>query len=331
MTFASLPATVLAPLLGASFDTDLFLDQFVLGLQDGSIYASLALALVIIYRTTGLLNFAQGEMAMFSGFLAWNFIDNYDTPIGLAILIGVVLSFVGGALIELLLVRPVNEKAGTNPLPIVIVTIGLFLGLNALAQRIWGTDGKNFGSVFGDDTHDLGSVTLSNQAIGTFAVLAVEVAILWVVFQKTKVGLAIRGVASNRESAALVGVPVHRTLMFGWGLAAALGAVAGTLYFSRLEAFDTNTMQLVLIYSFAAATLGGFDSPVGAVVGGLIVGVVSNLMASGDTIVRDVPVISDAVGYFGGDLALAPAFILILLVLLLRPSGLFGKAQVSRV
>jgi branched-chain amino acid transport system permease protein len=107
--------------------------------------------------------------------------------------------------------------------------------------------------------------------------------------------------------------------------------VAGSLYFSRLEAFDTNTMQLVLIYSFAAATLGGFDSPVGAVVGGLIVGVVSNLMASGDTILQDVPVLSSAVGYFGGDLALAPAFILILLVLLLRPSGLFGKAQVSRV
>jgi branched-chain amino acid transport system permease protein len=317
--------------LAASFDTDLFLDQFVLGLQEGSIYASLALALVIIYRTTGLLNFAQGEMAMFSGFLAWNFIENFDTPIGLAILIGVVLSFVLGGLVELLLVRPVSERAGGNPLPIVIVTIGLFLGLNALAQRIWGTDGKSFGRVFGDGSVDIGSVTVSHQALGTFAVLAAEVVVLWFVFQRTKVGLAIRGVASNRESAALVGVPVNRTLMFGWGLAAALGAVAGSLFFSRLEAFDTNAMQLVLIYAFAAATLGGFDSPVGAVVGGLIVGVVSALMSSGDSIIQDVPVVSSAIGYFGGDLALAPAFILILLVLLFRPSGLFGKAEVSRV
>ncbi len=297
---------------------DLFIDRLILGLQEGAIYASLALALVIIYRSSGLLNFAQGEMALFSGFLTWwlaSTDEGLGLPVGLAILLSVAISFVGGALIERLLIRPVS--GGPNPLPVVIVTIGLFLGLNALAGYLWGTDGKALEPVFGAEQIEVGPVTISRMTIGILVVLAVEVLLLWALFQKTKLGLGIRGVASNRESSALVGVPVNRMLMIGWGLAAALGAVAGSLYFSTVS-FDTTSMQLVLIYAFAAATLGGFDSPVGAVVGGLIVGEVS-VMASG------------YIGWIGGELRLMPAFILILGVLLIRPQGLFGKAQVSRV
>lgn len=294
---------------------ELFLDRLVLGLQEGAVYASLALALVIIYRGTGLLNFAQGEMALFSGFLAWSLIDG-GMATALAIGVAVVASFLGGAAIERLLIRPVS--GGDNPLPIVIVTIGLFLALNSLAAWIWGREGKQFDRVFGDGTIDVGPVTISHMVIGTLVVLAVEVVLLYLLFQKTKIGLGIRGVASNRESSALVGVPVNRMLMLSWGLAAALGAVAGCLYFSSLTAFDTTTMQLVLIYAFAAATLGGFDSMVGAVVGGIVVG--------------EVAVMSEGyIDAIGGDLRLAPAFVLILVVLLVRPQGLFGKAQVSRV
>ena len=294
---------------------DLFLDRLILGLQEGAIYASLALALVIIYRTTGLLNFAQGEMALFSGFLTWSFVDA-GLPVGVAMILSVALSFIGGALIERLLIRPVS--GGDNPLPIVIVTIGLFLGLNALAGFLWGTDGKSIPPVFGSGRLEIGPVTISYMTLGILGVLVVEVVLLWALFQKTKVGLGIRGVASNRESSSLVGVPVNRMLMIGWGLAAALSAVAGSLYFSSLAAFDTTSMQLVLIYAFAAATLGGFDSPVGAVVGGLIVGEVA-VMASG------------YLGFIGGELRLAPAFVLIVAVLLIRPQGLFGRAEVSRV
>ena len=164
----------------------------------------------------------------------------------------------------------------------------------------------------------MGAVTISYQAIGILVVLVVEVALLYLLFQKTKLGLAMRSVASNAESSALVGIRVGRMLMFGWGMAAAVGALAGALYASQLAVLDTNIFFQLLVYAFAAATLGGFDSPSGAVIGGLIVGVVT-VMAGG------------YVGFIGEDLKLVAAFALILGVLLIRPQGLFGKPEVKRV
>jgi branched-chain amino acid transport system permease protein len=295
---------------------DLFLDRVVLGLQQGAVVASVAMALVLIYRATGLVNFAQGEMALFSTFLTWQFFDS-GWPIGLAIVVSMALSFVGGAAIERIFIRPVGDPH-VNPLPIVIVTIGLLLALNALAGWIWGTDGRTFPKIFGTGVVDIGPITISYQAIGVLAVLAVEVVLLFLLFQKTKLGLAMRSVTSNMESSRLVGIRVGRVLGFGWGLAAAVGALAGALYASELATLDTNIMLQLLIYSFAAATLGGFDSPVGAVVGGLIVGVVT-VLAGG------------YISWIGEDLKLGAAFALILVVLLVRPQGLFGKKQVKRV
>ena len=245
----------------------------VIGLEAGAIYGSVALALVLIYRATGLVNFAQGEMALFSTFLTWQFWD-WGVPIALAIVASMALSFVGGALIERVIIRPVGDVEH-NALAIVIVTVGLLLALNALVGWIWGTQGRRFPKIFTANTFEIGSVSISYQAVGILAVLAVEVVLLYLLFQRTKLGLAMRSVASNRESSALVGIRVGRMLMFGWGLAAAVGALAGALYASQLAVLDTNIFIQLLVYAFAAATLGGFDSPVGAVVGGLIVGVVT--------------------------------------------------------
>lgn len=288
------------------------------GIQNGAIYASLALAVVIIYRTSGLLNFAQGEMAMFSIFITWQFTD-WGLPIVPALIAAMAVSFLFGALIERFLVRPVGDVE-TRALPLVIVTIGLFLGLNALAGFIWGTDGKRIPRLFPINRWDIGPVEISATFVGVLVVLAVEVVFLYVLFQRTKLGLAMRGVASTKESSSLVGIRVGTMLMLGWGLAAAIGCVAGVLRAETFPslAFDTNSMQIVLIYAFAAATLGGFDSPVGAVVGGLIVGVAEQLGAG-------------YVGLIGNDLALGSAFLLILVVLLVRPQGLFGSKQVVRV
>lgn len=291
-----------------------FLQFTFLGLGKGAVYASLALALVIVYRTTGVVNFAQGEMALFSTFLTWTLWDA-GLPVGLALVVSAAISFVGAAGVERFLVRPVGS-ARDNPLGVVIVTVGLYLTFGSLALWLWGSKAKTFPQLFGEGSMTVLGASVEYQTIGSLAVLAVEVALLFLLLQRTKVGLAMRGVASNAESSALVGVPVGRMLMIGWGLAAALGAVAGTLAVET--ALDGSLMLLPLIYAFAAATLGGFDSPVGAVVGGLVVGLTAELSAA-------------YIDWIGQDLRMLPAFLLILVVLLVRPQGLFGKAEVTRV
>ena len=291
-----------------------FLQFTFIGLGKGAIYASLALALVIVYRTTGVVNFAQGEMALFSTFITWSLWDA-GVPLVLALVLSMVVSFLGAAAVERFLVRPVGS-AKTNPLGVVIVTVGLYLTFNALALWLWGSDSKPFDPLFGSGALEVLGASVKHQTLGALAVLAIEVGLLWVLFQRTKIGLAMRGVASDADSSSLLGVPVGRMLMIGWGLAAALGAVAGTMAVET--AVDGSLMLLPLIYAFAAATLGGFDSPVGAVVGGLVVGLVAELSAA-------------YIDWIGQDLRMLPAFVLILVVLLVRPQGLFGKAEVTRV
>ncbi|MBX3284159.1 MAG: branched-chain amino acid ABC transporter permease [Actinobacteria bacterium] len=293
---------------------DLFFDQVLNGVGTGVIYASVALALVIIYRTTGLLNFAQGEMALFSTFITYWFTEQ-GLGIVPALLASVVVSFVGGALIERILIRPVEGAA--NPLNVVIVTLGLFLAINALAQLIFikpGQEALQMPPVFpkGDLVFGIRTAT-----VGFAAVLVVECLLLYVLLQKTKIGLALRAVASNPESSRLVGINTGNMLMLGWGLAAALGAVAGTLAATRGSGFDSSLMQQVLVYAFAAAALGGFDSPLGAVVGGLVVGIADALTIQ----------YIDALD----GIELVVPFGLILVVLLVRPNGLFGRTIVERV
>ncbi len=293
---------------------DQFLEHLIIGIGRGSIYALLALAIVLIYRSTGLLNFAQGEMAMFSTFVAWTFQDN-GANVWVSILAAMALSLVGGAVIERVIMRPVE---GGSPLNIVIVTIGLFLGLNALAQWVWGTDPRTFENPFSGESRSVVGVSISAELVGRLVVLAIVVLLLFVLFQKTKLGLAMRAVASNTESSGLVGINVGRMLMVGWGLAAALGALAGCLTAASDTQFGTSLMVQVLVFAFAAATLGGLDSPIGAVVGGLIVGVVQELLG-------------EYVGFVGTDMRDGAAFVIILGILLVKPSGLFGKQQVARV
>lgn len=293
---------------------ELFLQRLVDGLETGVIYAALALAVVIIFRATGLLNFAQGELAMFSVFIGWMLVDR-GYPVAASILGAMVVGFILAGLIERVVIRHVADQG--SPLPIVIVTIGVFISLNALAGWIWGYDGKTFPRIFRREIYEVGGVNFTLEGIGLLGVLCILAFLIWLLFQKTKIGLAMRAVASNPESSSLVGIRVGRVLMFGWGFAAALGALAGTLIAPKIFV-SPNMMQGVLIYAFAAATLGGFDSLVGAIVGGLVVGVTESL-ASG------------YIDFIGSDLKLATAFVVILVVLLVRPSGLFGSKQVHRV
>jgi len=291
-----------------------FLQVLLVGIGDGAVYAMLGLGLVVIYRSTGLLNFAQGEMAMFSTFIVWT-VWNAGVPLWLAVVAGMAGGFAVAALIHQVAVRPVGDPH-EKPLAVVIVTIGLFLGLNGAAQLIWGTLDKELPPLFGNGQVEVGGVAIAWQKIGAVAVLAVMVVAFYLLFQRTRLGLGMRAVASNSESASLVGVPVPRLLMLGWGLAAAVGTVAG-VFTAPGRGLGSNLMQLTLIFGFAAITLGGFDSLVGAVVGGFLVGITASVIPQYVPGFEKIP--------------LAPAFILILAVLLFRPEGLFGRKQVRRV
>jgi len=289
-----------------------FVQVMIDGLATGSLYGALALALVLIFRTTGIVNFAQGEMAMFTTFIAWGLVEA-GLPMGLAFPATLVLAFVIGMLVERVIIRPVE---GGEVLTLVILTLGLFILINSAAGWIWGFGNRSFPSVFPDDSVEIGGVAVAVESVGIVAVLLVLVGVLFLVFQRTRVGLAMRAVAMNPDSSRLAGVSVGRTLMIGWGIAAVAGAIAGMLIAPRLF-LDVNLMGAVLIYSFAAATLGGFDSPLGAVVGGWIIGVSENLAGT-------------YVDFIGADLKILVPLGVILVVLLVRPTGLFGSPEVAR-
>jgi branched-chain amino acid transport system permease protein len=290
-----------------------FVQQVVSGLASGGIYGSLALAIVLIHRATGVLNFAQGELATLSAFLCWTLMSHgwaFWPAFGATI----VLSFVGGVVLEQTVIRPTQS----GPLlGIVILTIGLLIAVNGLDTWIWGGAAKQFHGPFSTSPIDVGGVAFSKQDIGVIAISVVAVLLTFLLFTRTKLGLGLRAAAANPAEARLTGVRVPAMLALGWGLAAALGAVAGVMAAPALF-LEPNMMQTVLLYAFAAAVLGGMDSPLGAVIGGLVLGVLLNLVGT-------------YVHWVGGELRLAVALAVILGVLLVRPAGLFGRPAVRRV
>jgi len=286
-----------------------FSQQIFSGLAAGAIYASLALALVMIYRATELVNFAQGEMAMFSTYIAWSLV-NGGVPFWAAFVITLVVSFLGGMAIERVLVRPVENAP---VLAAVVVTIGLALIFNSLAGWIYSYTVQDFQSPF-PDRPVLGAL-ITTRDLGVIGVTLVMLFLLFAFFRFTATGLAMRAAAQNPASARLCGIPVGRMLAIGWGLAATIGATAGIMVAPVLF-LDPNMMGGVLVYAFAGALLGGITSPVGAVIGGLIVGVTENLVGT---------------YLIASQLKLTVAFALIILVLVFKPNGLFGTAIVRRV
>jgi branched-chain amino acid transport system permease protein len=285
------------------------LQQIFSGIAAGAVYASLALALVMIYRATDLVNFAQGEMAMFSTYIAWTLV-NAGLPFWAAFVVTLVASFLGGMTIERIIIRPVENAP---VLAAVVVTIGLLLIFNSLAGWIFTYTLQEFPSPFPDRT--MFGALMTTRDLGVIGVTLVMLLLLFAFFRFTATGLAMRAAAQNPESARLCGIPVGRMLAIGWGLAAAIGATAGIMVAPVLF-LDPNMMGGVLLYAFTGALLGGITSPAGAVVGGLIVGVTENLVGT---------------YLIASQLKLTVALALIILVLVFRPNGLFGTAIVRRV
>jgi branched-chain amino acid transport system permease protein len=301
-------------LLVGSLVSDIFAQQTVAGLAQGAIFGSLALALVLIYRATEVINFAQGEMAMATTYACYQLIQ-WGVSYWIAFFLTLVFGFVFGVFTYGVFIRPVQHR---SVIAIVIVTLGLFILIDGVVAWIWGADIKFMASPFGNKVFRSGGVAVSAQDIGVFAVSIISMVALWALFQFTKVGLAMRAAALRPAAASLVGVRVDRMLAIGWGLAAMLGAVAGLMAEPTQFVLQPTLMQPILLLAFAAAVLGGLESPIGAVIGGLLIGVFLNL-------------VGQYVGFATSELRLPIAFAVLLLVLLVRPTGLFGRKQVRRV
>jgi branched-chain amino acid transport system permease protein len=288
-----------------------FLQLVLSGIASGGIFASLALALVLIYNAMGLVNFAQGEMAMFATFIAYALIEN-GMSYWIALPLTLAIAFVGGVAIQRLVIRPV-ERAPV--LTLVIITLGLATLFNGLAGFLFGYVPRSFPSPFSVQTVSVLGAFISYQDLGVIAVSAVVLLLVYLLLQRTTLGLSMRAAAHNPDASRLLGVRVSWMLALGWGLASLVGALSGIMV-APVLLLEPNMMQTIIIYAFAAAVLGGIESPLGAVVGGLIVGITVNL--AGAYLV-------------GGDLQLAVAFLIIVIVLIVKPNGLFGRPSVRRV
>ena len=289
--------------------TNQFAALLASGVTTGAIYASLALALVMTHRSTGLVNFAQGEMAMFSAYIAWAL-----TQIGLSYLAAFVItlaaSFVIGVIIQWFLIRPMSRA---QPLSLIIIFIGLLLIFNSLAGLLFGYSVQTFPSPFNGVFFSVPGY-FSAHDVGAIAVMLAVLLILFLFFRFTTIGLKMRGAAENPLSSRLLGVPVDQMLAIGWGIAAIIGAVSG-ITAAPILYLDPNMMGGVLLYSFAAALVGGINNPAGAVIGGFAVAIAENLMSF----------------VVGPDIKLTLALAIVIAVLIWRPNGVFGTAQARRV
>lgn len=291
---------------------ELFTNQVLAGIATGAIYACMALAVVMIYQAIDHLNFAQGEMAMFSTFIAYQLMQ-WGLSFWPAFILTLLISFIGGIVLERVLFKPLTNA------PVLVHVAGfiaLFAILNSVAGLTWDFTIKQFPSPFGSSGF-LGSQLISTHQAGMVGVTLVLLALLYIFFRFTRVGLAMRAAASLPESARLVGINTSWMIALGWGMASAIGAIAGMLI-APVVFLEPNMMGGILLYGFAAAVLGGLTSPLGAVVGGFLVGIFENLVGT------YIPGI-------GNELKLPIALALIIVVLVIKPSGLFGRKIVQRV
>jgi len=289
-----------------------FLTTALGGLTLGMVYAAFALALVLIWRSTRIVNFAQAPMAMVTTFVALVIIDaghSYWLGFVAALVSGLVL----GAVLERVVIRPVEGKSEINA---VILTLGLFIVLHAVAAVIFGNRYRSFPAPFGVRGFEIGNTTIALTGFGVFTIVAVLVVmgLLVALFRYTDVGLRMRAAAYNQEVARLLGVRVGRMLTLGWALASLVGSLAGLLIAGG-SLVHPSYMDSVVVYGFVAAVLGGLDSPVGAVVGGLVLGLSLSFVS----------------GYAASQLVALAALLILMLVLILRPGGLFAQAQERRV
>jgi branched-chain amino acid transport system permease protein len=292
-----------------------FIDYTLNGLSTGMVYAAAALSLVLIWRSTRILNFAAGSMAMITTYIALSLI-NRGANYWIAFVVALVAGFVVGGVVERVLVRPVENKP---PINAVIVTLGLFVLLEAVAGMIWGNSrARSFPAHFSGKGYALGGSQVAFAPFDSFIVVSVALVMLGllVLFQYTSLGLQMRAAAFEPMVARLQGVRVNRMLTLGWAMAAAAGSLAGVLVApGTLLLAGPSYMEDVLVFGFTAAVLGGLDSPVGALIGGLVIGLGRKYVS----------------GYIGTNFEVVSALVILVAVLMVRPEGLFSRVAPRRV
>jgi branched-chain amino acid transport system permease protein len=291
---------------------DRFIDLTLNGIANGAIYAAVALSLVLIWRATRILNFAQAGMLMFTTFLAWTVVDggaSYWVGFVVALASGLVL----GAVVERVIVRPVE---GAPPLNAVILTVGLLIGLQAVAGMLWGGTPKSFPPAFSIRGYEIGgrAVLFSPFDLFTVLVVAALMLVMVVLFTRTSLGLRMRASAFAPEVARLVGVRVGSMFTVGWALASMAGSLGGVLVAPSVFV-SPNAFDAVLVFGFTSAVIGGLESPLGALVGGVVLGLALSYVS----------------GYWGAELVTLGALVILVTVLMVRPSGLFSHAEARRV
>ena len=295
---------------------ELFLNRLFDGLSNGATYALIALALVMIFKATTLINFAQGEFAMIGAFAVLVLATEQGIPMWISVPIAMLITALAAAGIERTLIRPFDPS---DHLPLVIITLGLFLAINAIAGIVWRFDPRRFPELFpSGNAFSIGTATLTWYTVFVVITTLVTAGLLSLLLNKTKIGLAFRAVSSNLESSELVGVRVGPTLQFGWAIAAAVGTLGASVYVANpVLQLEPTIMIRVLIFAVSAAALGGLDSLWGAILGGIAIGMVQSILVP----YTPIP----------NEMALAAAVVVLMLVLLFKPSGLLGTAQVERV
>ncbi len=290
----------------------LFAIYTVSGVVNGTIYAAVALALVMIWRATRIVNYAQGAMAMFTTYIALVVIQ-HGVPYWFAFVIALAAGLVIGAVTERVLVRPVELR---SPLSAVILTLGVLILLEAVAPMLFGGQTQSFPAPVSRIDILLGTTNLyfSPFDLLTIGLVLVAMLVLFVVFQRTSLGLRMRAAAFHPEIARILGIRVGRMLTIGWGFAALLGALAGMLTAPAIFLYPNN-MDEVLVFAFTGAIIGGLDSPVGAVIGSLAVGLALSYVS----------------GYIGSDLAPLGGLVILIVVLMIRPQGLFTFGRQRQV
>lgn len=294
---------------------ELFVQRVLDGLASGAVYSSMALAIVIVFMASGAINFAQGAMGMFCAFVAWHLSTVNGWPLIVAAIGAIVVGMVGGGLIGRVFVVPLAKE--TSHLPVVIATLGLMLAITVGAGELFTLDTVTMGSLFTDGTVSVGGVRLEWSVIGMVLTLLVLSVLIRLLFQNTRLGLAMRASVDNQESARLVGISQPRMLTVGWALGGGLGAIAAILI-APVTFVHTGMLDSVLFYGFAAAVVGGLTSPGGAIAGGVLIGMVQSLVPG-------------YVEVIGNQLSILTAFVAMAFVLLVKPEGMFGRVTQERV
>jgi branched-chain amino acid transport system permease protein len=281
------------------------------GLALGSIYALLALSLVLINKATDVVNFAQGEMAMFGTFICFVLLTMTGLPLIVVLVLAIPIGALLGAVTERIVIQPLHAAPPVNAL---IATIGLWMIFHHAAGWIWGYDPVRFPSLFSPDPVDILGVRVAQNSLGIIGVSVLVVILLYLFFEHTRTGIAMRAASMNRRAAQLMGVNVDRVALVAWGLATAISVVSGVLV-APLTFLDFEMMYSVLLKAFAGAILGGFNSLPGAVIGCLVIGVLENLFSA----------------YISTAFKDSFAFGIIIAVLMFRPQGLFTRQIAKKV